>query len=144
MVLASPEAHRGDVVIWGGVIIETQNRPEGTTVMVLETPLDSEGAPADAEYSRGRFLARTPSFLDGEIYQKGRKVTVAGEVVGREIQSLGDIRYGYPVLSVREIHLWREHWTTYGYPYGSYPYWGPYYGYWNWWWPYRRWHYRYW
>lgn len=133
MVLSDPERYQGEVVIWGGVIIETQNRPEGTTLVILETPLDREGAPKDAEFSRGRFLARTRSFLDQAVYREGRKVTVAGEVAGKEVRAVGEMQYSYPVLAAREIHLWREPPVAWGsrYPLGPYWYWWD--PYWPWW-----------
>ncbi len=137
MVLADPERYHGETVIWGGVILETENKAEGTTLVILETPLDWEGAPRHAEFSRGRFLARTGSFLDQAVYSQGRKVTVAGEVAGREVRRVGDLSYGYPVVWIREIHLWRETpgaWVP-AHPWGPYWYWGGPYWYWDWWWP---------
>jgi outer membrane lipoprotein len=137
MVLADPERYHGETVIWGGVILETLNKPDGTTLVILETPLDWEGAPRDEEFSRGRFMARTESFLDEAVYRHGRKVTLAGQVAGREVQPVGEVPYGYPVLSIREIHLWRETvgaWVP-AYPWGPYWYWGGPYWHWEWWWP---------
>jgi len=137
VVLADPERYHGETVIWGGVILATENNPEGTTLVVLETPLDWEGAPKDAEFSRGRFLARTSHFLDQAVYSQGRKVTLAGEVAGREVRMVGDLPYGYPVVSIREIHLWRDTapaWAP-AHPWGPYWYWGGPYWYWEWWWP---------
>lgn len=139
VVLQDPDSFRGEMVIWGGVIIETQNLTDGTSLIILETPLDSQGFPEDAEYSRGRFMARTSAYLDPEVYKKGRKVTMAGEVVGKEARALGETQYAYPVLSVRELHLWKEPERVYGWPYGPY-YWGPPLWYWDWWW-YPHWHY---
>lgn len=137
VVLADPERYHGELVIWGGVILETENNPEGTTLVILETLLDWEGAPRDAEFSRGRFLARTSHFLDQAVYSPGRKVTLAGEVVGRELRRIGELPYGYPVVSVREIHLWRESTAAWvpAHPWGPYWYWGGPYWYWEWWWP---------
>lgn len=137
VVLADPERYHGEIVIWGGVILDTENKPEGTTLVVLETPLDWMGAPTDAEFSRGRFLARTRNFLDQAVYSPGRKVTLAGEVAGRESRMIGDLPYGYPVISIREIQLWREEtqaWVP-AHPWGPYWYWGGPYWYWEWWWP---------
>ncbi len=144
MVLADPERYHGELVIWGGVILEIHNKPEGTTVMVLETPLDWEGAPRDAEFSRGRFLAKTGVFLDQAVYSQGRKVTLAGEVAGRELGKIGELWYGYPVLSVREIHLWEERLQVWGpaYPWAPYWYGGGAHWYWEWWWPRWRGHWR--
>ncbi len=125
-----PEAYRGETVIWGGVIIETLNQREGTLVTLLETPLDSQGFPGDAEYSRGRFMVRAASYLDPEVFRRGVKMTLAGTVVGREVKPLGEIQYAYPVLSAREMHIWKER------PYYYYPYppWGFHWGYPYWYW----------
>lgn len=71
-VLQDPTAFVGEIVIWGGVIIETLNRQNGTLIKVLETPLSYE-IPEDREQSRGRFIAKTPKYLDPEIYRKGEK-----------------------------------------------------------------------
>ena len=126
-VLSNAEKYKGEIVIWGGVIIEVVNEADGTSTMkVLDTPLDYYGLPEDDEHSRGRFLARVPRYLDKEVYKQGRKVTMAGEVTGKEVQSLGEAQYAYPVISVKEIHLWKMVPYYEGpYPY-DYWYWGGY------------------
>lgn len=127
-VLQSPTAYVGFTVIWGGLIIETLNRSDGTAITVLETPLDYQEMPRDEESSRGRFIARISGYLDPEVYRKGRKITLAGDIIGKESKPLGEIQYTYPVVQVRELHLWRERIVEY-YPYPYYWYWygGPYY-----------------
>ena len=131
-VLSNPEKYKGEIVIWGGLIIDSVNEADGTsTIKVLETSLDSYGLPDDDEYSKGRFLAKVPRYLDKEIYKNGRKITLAGEVMGKEVLPLGEAQYTYPVISVKEIHLWKPVPYYYGpYPY-DYWYWGgapyPYY-----------------
>jgi outer membrane lipoprotein len=128
-VLQNPTTYRGSVVIWGGVIINTLNRPEGTEITVLQTPLDSGGEPADEKFSHGRFIAKSPQFLDPEIYKNGRKITVAGEITGQETRPLGAMQYRYPVLVIKELHLWEKETVTYVYP-------RYYWGFWNWSYPY--------
>jgi outer membrane lipoprotein len=137
-VLKAPDMHTGSVVIWGGIIIETINHKAGTEVVVLETPLDYEGEPEDSEYSQGRFIARTSGYLDPEMYKRGRKVTVAGEIVSPEKRKIGEMTYTYPVVSIKEIHLWEVqkvyyppyYYGWYGPYYGYGPYWGPPFGPW--------------
>jgi outer membrane lipoprotein len=126
-VLHNPEAALGRLVIWGGRIIETTNEGDGTTVIkVLQTPLDSSGFPQDEESSEGRFLVRVPRYLDPEVYQKSRKITVAGEISGKETRPLGEMEYTYPVISARELHLWKNP-TQYPGPFVyDHWYWGPY------------------
>jgi outer membrane lipoprotein len=125
MVLSDPDAYTGSTVIWGGVILETSNYPHRSEMTVLETPLDDLEEPKAVEFSQGRFIARTQKFIDPEIYGRGREITVAGEIIGKETRPLGKSDYTYPVIMVKELHLWpREGWSWYPPPYYGYP--GPY------------------
>ncbi len=141
-VLKNPDAYIGSIVIWGGNIIETYNRPGETEITILETPLGYGEKPEAAEFSRGRFILRSVTFLDPAIYRAGRRITVAGEVIGKEAKLLGETKYTYPLLKAKEIHLWRRE-VMYVYPPDYYwggwgwhgPYWySPY-------WPYDEWGY---
>ena len=136
MVLQDPMAYKGAIVIWGGKIIKTLNRKHGTEILVLQTPLNWRERPEGEESSRGRFIAKSPGYLDAAVYRAGRKVTVAGEVSGKETLPVGEIEYTYPVVIIREIHLWPKE-KAYYYPPPDY-YWGwglyppPYpYGWWH-------------
>lgn len=127
MVLANPDAYVGDVVLWGGIIIKTENLKKGTNIMVLETPLQGSERPGARSYSRGRFIARSSKLLDPEIYRRGKKITVAGVVSGKQTKPLGETTYTYPVLSLKQIVLWQSYHRRYAYPYYWWgPYWGPY------------------
>ena len=132
--LQNPEAHLDKVVIWGGVIIQSENRKEGTLILVLQKPTDYTGQPWDTDRSGGRFMALYRGFLDGELFSKGRELTVAGTLIGKRVMPLGEISYTYPLVEVKEIHLWQERREEYlPPPYWYYPPYGP------WWWyhPYR-------
>ena len=128
MVLTSPSAYVGDIVLWGGSIIKTVVTREGTDIFVLDNPLDYWEEPEADRYSRGRFIAKSSKFLDPEVYRKGRRITLAGEVLGGETLSLDQADYTYPVVAIKQLHLWKK--VRY-YPYYPYSYWGwgaPYYG----------------
>jgi outer membrane lipoprotein len=103
-----PEAYRGTTVVFGGDVIETQNLSDKTLVIVLQRPVGSRGEPGAGDVSEGRFIITTPEFLDPAIYNPGRKITVAGTVVGKEVRPLGEITYAYPVIERRELYLWPE------------------------------------
>ena len=130
-ILKSPESYQSRTIMVGGVIIETRNDKDGTSIKVLQTSLDMEKRPAHRDRSQGRFLIRYAGFLDPVIYAKGRDITVVGDIVGEEIHPLGDIQYGYPVIRVREIYLWkkREPYEHLPGPYLS-PFWWDRYPYW--------------
>lgn len=128
-VLHNPDSYKGETVVWGGRIIETVNQ-EGTTEMkVLQMPLDYYGMPISEELSGGRFIARATGYLDNQIYRAGRWLTVGGQIVGQEALQLGESQYIYPVVAVKEVHLWVE--PRYPYYYRDYPYWNGY-PYWYW------------
>jgi outer membrane lipoprotein len=130
IVLKNPDAYTGSIVIWGGSIIETYNRRGMTEITVLETPLGYWEKPEASEFSRGRFIVRTLLFLDPAIYKAGRRITVAGEVIGKEVRPLGGIKYTYPLLKAKEIHIWRRE-PVYVYPPDYYRWgWGRYGPYW--------------
>jgi outer membrane lipoprotein len=108
MVLNDPDAFKGKIVLWGGKVIEITNIKNGTDMIVLETPLDFLGEPQETQSSRGRFIARIPKFLDPAIYLADRKITLAGEVTGAEERELGATTYKYPVVLIKELHLWEK------------------------------------
>ena len=129
-VLKDPEAYKGKIILWSGVIISSVNLKEGTMIEVLQKPADAQGKTKDVDESEGRFLALYLGYLDVAIYNGGRKVTVAGEVQGKKIQRLGEIDYTYPLISAKEIHLWpveKKDKVYYPRPYWPYSWWyGPY------------------
>jgi outer membrane lipoprotein len=124
-VFKDPDAHKGRVVVWAGVIIEAKNSQEGTWIEILQRPADFFGAPEETDRTEGRFLVRYPSYLDVAVYAKGRELTVGGEVEGKRTMPLGEIQYTYPLVVAREIYLWPD--TTKErlapYPYPVYPWW---------------------
>ncbi len=121
----NPEAVRGTTVLWGGEIVSIRNLKEGTLLEVLQKSLDIGKKPKRVDNSSGRFLALYDGFLDGEIYAKGRAVTIAGVVKGRRVQLLDEIEYNYPLIAVKDIHLWEQlsqDPTFYHSPYYIWPY----------------------
>jgi outer membrane lipoprotein len=135
-VRENPQAYVGETLVWGGRIIDTTPLAAATRVKVLQKPLDYRLEPRSVDVSEGRFLSVYEGFLDPEIYGAGRYVTVAGELTGTQSLPLGETRYPYPVIKVREIHLWpprpdpavEDYYRWYPYPYpfrpwGYHPYW---------------------
>ena len=138
-VREDPGAYQGTIVIWGGRIINITNDVNSSAMYVLCLPLDNGGRPVREAGSPGRFIASSKDFLDPEIYQSGRLVTIAGSIAGLESQPIQNSRYNYPVLDVKQIHLWPNEPRSYYYDYDYGPDWGWYYPYpawgWGWWYP---------
>jgi outer membrane lipoprotein len=124
MVLEDPTAHAGTTVVWGGEIIETINHRDGTDIIVLDAPLDYMLVPQSTHDTRGRFIARSTEFVDPALYETDREVTVAGEIIGAEERALGQTTYRYPVVQIKELHLWEK---RYYYHYPPDYYWYPWY-----------------
>ena len=106
-VTQDPETYIDSTVLWGGVIEKVLYGPEGTELIVRQSPLDSKGYP-QTDSSEGDFIAHTPRHLPPEDFLKGTKVTVAGkidEVAGKKLNPQGS-----PLAMVRviEIHAWTE------------------------------------
>jgi outer membrane lipoprotein len=133
-VRKDPEAYRGKWVMWGGVIVGAKNTKGGTVIEVLNTSINAEGRPKDLDRSEGRFLAQYDGYLDVAVYTEGREITIAGVIHGKRVLPLGEIQYTYPLVLVKEIHLWRRKSDekVYPYPYWHYPWWWyhPYWGPW--------------
>ena len=105
-VVENPDKHKGETLLLGGDIIETQPLPNKTVITVLQRPLEFRDKPSSGAGSKGRFIVEAPGFLDPEIYSQGRKVTLVGSVSGQEERPLGNINYLYPVISSKELYLW--------------------------------------
>jgi outer membrane lipoprotein len=128
-VFQDPEAYKGKIVIWGGNILRTKNQKDRTTLIeVLQKPLDWEEEPKDTGSSEGRFLVLVDHFLDPYVFRGGRKITVAGEILGERTTLLGEMEYRYPYLLGKQIYLWTVNYEEYSppppYPWGYYGLWG--------------------
>lgn len=122
-----PEAYIGKAVILGGNIIETKVLKEGTEIEVLHRPLSYDDQPSETGASAGRFIIIQKEFMDPIIFKPGRPITVVGEVSGKQIRPLGERDYMYPVITARQVYLWRRAEPSYyRYPYPSPYYWDPY------------------
>ncbi|MGE4547756.1 MAG: Slp family lipoprotein [Desulfurella sp.] len=99
----------GKTVRFGGTIISTiPQQNNQTCFVVLGLKLHSNGKPYKKEPKNfvGRFLACAHGYYDPEIYQKGKKITFVGTIVGIEKEKVGNYTYSYPVLDVKSLYLW--------------------------------------
>lgn len=143
-VTAGPAAAQGAIVIWGGRIVNTINDTNGGSIYVMDLPLDSDGKPISYSSTDGRFIAASPGFLDPEAYPYGALITVAGQVERVRTETLQNMQYTYPVLTIRQTRVWPvqtenqyNYYPGYGY-YSGYHYpgwygaWWPWYPWWGW------------
>lgn len=126
-------------VRWGGVIVDVENEQTYSLVQVLYYPLNNYGRPKLNNPNEGRFVIKSPEFLDPAIYTKDTEITVAGTLIGDIERTIGKKKLTLPQVSASVIHLWPEYdrYSYYGYggyggfgysyPYYVYPYWGGFY-----------------
>lgn len=105
----APENHIGKKLILGGTIIDVIG---DSLLEVLQRPLGYRMEPQIDDQTEGRFLVRFDQKIDADRFQKGRKITLAVEVIGKETRPLDQTQYAYPLLRVREYHLWPERGKT--------------------------------
>ncbi len=126
---ADAAASLGKPVRWGGVIVGVENRSEFSILEVLERPLDGSGRPSETAVAGGRFLVRSPNFLDPMIYAREREVTVIGRLQPAQRGKIGEFGYDYPVVAADTLYLWEPRAPRYADPYWYdpwYPWWRPY------------------
>ncbi len=104
-LLNDPDAFRGKFVILGGKIAAAKNNAEGIMLEVIQHDLDSRELPDESIVSGGRFLAFAPGPLNMTICRSGRLVSMAGVVAGKRVMPLKGKDYSYPVIVVKELHL---------------------------------------
>jgi outer membrane lipoprotein len=117
----SAPSYVGKVVVLGGEVLNAKRLPAGTSIEILQLPLDGSEPVTDVQQSQGRFLAVQREFLDPATLVERPRVTIVGEVTGVQTQRLDDIEYTYPVLAVRDLKVWQD-----SIGYGSRP--GPRFG----------------
>ncbi len=102
----NPEKFKGQTVIFGGKIIESQILAQGPELVVLQIELDDGDRPLADDQSKGRFLVHSKQFIDPAIYPQGTLITVVGSLEGSEARLIGQMSYRYPVINALEIKKW--------------------------------------
>lgn len=123
-------------VRWGGIIVGVENEQNFSLVEVLYYPLDSKGKPQTDKQHVGRFVFKSPEFLDPAVYAKNVKITVAGTLTGDIERVVGKKVLRVPLISATTIYLWPVYeydsrYDGFGYGYGYNPYYGGYPYYWG-------------
>jgi len=97
---------RGSAVVWGGVIVSSENLPAMTRLEVLGYPLSSGLRPRMDRRPLGRFLVVVDGYLETATYRAGRRITVRGMVVEVVDGRVGEAAYRFPVLRAQRLYLW--------------------------------------
>lgn len=123
-VLINPESYLSQRLRWGGIILSTENRQNGSQMTIVAFPLNDSGRPRVSGHSPGRFIAVVDEFLEPLVYSRDREITVIGKLVKTEALKVGEYDYDYPVIEVDEFYLWPPKPEVIDY---NPPFYGPYY-----------------
>jgi outer membrane lipoprotein len=125
-----PDAHLSRKVRWGGVILDTENQQDTSSLTIVAFPLRDNGEPRVSDQSTGRFIALVDEFLEPTVFTSEREITVTGTVLKTQTRDVGEFAYEYPVIQVQNYYIWpvKEDPTYVHYPpYWWYDPWYPYY-----------------
>jgi outer membrane lipoprotein len=134
-VKATPESYSGQLVTFGGKVLEARRLKEGTRIIILQLPLTSSLQPTmDLSRSEGRFVALQKDFLDPATVPPGTFLAVTGALAGTVVMPLDETEYTYPLVHISNLRAWTEEEEVprIRRPIGPSPYWGPYWSpYWS-------------
>jgi len=99
-------AVKGAPVLWGGVIISSDNLKDSTQLEILAYALDANQRPVNEQKPLGRFLAVQAGYLETSDFAAGRLVTVQGILENKRSGQVGEAEYIYPVVKINRIFLW--------------------------------------
>lgn len=112
----NPEALVGKQVLLGGIIAGVRSSGDVIMLEVTQLELFNNGVPDESSRSGGRFLAVSSELIDPMLYRPGNFVTIIGEIKGKMIQKLESVDYPYPLISVKELRMFRA-----SEPFATYP-----------------------
>lgn len=106
-VRKNPESFAGKNIMIGGIIADNIGKGDVIQLEVAQLELLCNGVPDESSASAGRFIAVSGELLDPLFYRPGLLVTIIGEIKGQKIQKLEGVDYRYPLISAKEIQLFR-------------------------------------
>lgn len=127
-VKGQASVQQGSVARWGGEIIAIENLKDYSEIELLYYPANHYGKPISTKTSEGRFKARVNGFIDPLVFEKGRLITLVGEVVDPSQGMIGEQAYLYPTLAAEGFHMWKRtkdvevehfHFAPFGHSWGS-------------------------
>lgn len=97
----------GNMVRWGGRIVQVEPQPNRTCFEMISTRLSDYGRPYWAtDDVGGRFIACRTGFYDPALFEKNREVTFTGRISGYQSRRIGEYDYKFPMLEAEVIYLW--------------------------------------
>lgn len=98
----------GELVRWGGRIVEVRTEKLNSCFEIVGAPLDSSGRPRKVDSSTGRFIACRTGFYEPQVFAPGRELTISGHIESFETRKVGEYDYRYPRVAADVVFLWPE------------------------------------
>lgn len=98
----------GQKARWGGKIVSVINKKNVSEIEVVFFPEDRLGKPKTGMPSAGRFKAVVEGFVDPIVFEKGRLITVVGDVSSSITGIIGEQEYVYPTLNAKGYYMWKD------------------------------------
>jgi len=98
----------GHTVLWGGIILSSNNLKNQTRLEILSYPIDKQGRLDTEAEPLGRFHAIYSGYLETAEYRKNRWVSLTGIFTGMENGTVGDAQYSFPQVKITQLHLWNQ------------------------------------
>ncbi len=112
-IRSNPDAYKGKMVLWGGEVLQVI--PEGTNKTLIEVSqmgLDRKQRPDEKAATGDQFFVLMEGERDFSQFERGRKITVAGDVMGtlkgKGYRDLSGLDETAPVILGRSVHVWKE------------------------------------
>ncbi|MBR9981589.1 MAG: Slp family lipoprotein [Desulfatitalea sp.] len=134
VLIRQAQDYTGQTVVLGGYVVSVENRTDHSRIVALEAPLGFRREPGSKDLSRGRLVLLYEGFVDPVVYAEGRKISIAGVLLGSSATDPDPEPYPYLRVAVDTLYLWPEappvrhepfYRDPWGYPY-PYPWWGRY------------------
>lgn len=107
-VLGNQKVETGKIARWGGEIVSVNNLKDYSEIEILHLPTNHYGKPMSSKNSEGRFKVKVKGFVDPLVFEKGRLITVVGEVSEPVSDLIGEQAYLYPVVAAEGYHMWKK------------------------------------
>ena len=105
-VLQDDAIEVGQRIMWGGVVVSSNNSSEGSQLELLTYPLDYLQRPDANLRSTGRILINSTQYLETLDFTTGKRVTAVGEFAGTATGKVGEAEHVFPMMNASDIHLW--------------------------------------
>lgn len=107
-VIGTEAVDSGKIARWGGEIVSVDNLKDYSEIEILHYPTNHYGKPMNSKNSEGRFKVKVKGFVDPLVFEKGRLITVVGELSEPKSDLIGEQEYLYPVVAAEGYHMWKK------------------------------------